>query len=271
MQNVIKKIVSEHLQIKRGERIYLAGNSYALNFLDLLLQEMLSKKAKVTSSFWTDTQLIALLRNNSPKDVAKVWIPKITANGTIDTFLHEQLAVDKIVTHLSMPLGLSQDLLSKTNINVTNKDVVKLNKLKMSGMSNLLDLMHSPIKLGLLDYPSVSSVEKYNYNHESIVKEYNKAIMADGEKIRSINKKAYAFFKDRQKVQITCPRGTNIEFEIGNYKWNFENMNLKNNSMVQIPGGESYVSPNEKSGNGVLVTYLSIPAMSNTHSRHVEQ
>lgn len=78
-------------------------------------------------------------------------------------------------------------------------------------------------------------------------------------KIRKMNNKLISKFKNKNKIQITTKKGTNIELLAKNRNWiGDDGIYTKKGAFGNLPAGEIFVAPVEGKANGIIVVDASI-------------
>lgn len=250
----ISTLVQKCFDIGKGDRIYFAGNYYIRDLLDGILVEMFNRGAEVISTFWSDNELLVEILTTSPEVAASLWIPEPARGGAVKIHRMGRVMIDKIVTLFSSPFESSlKNVHGRLNV---KKGVVeeKLKDFRLKGSDNLHKLVRKGAQIVLLDFPSRFRIENEGMDEKKVYSVYKKALLIDNNELKKFNNRIVSYFKGKKKVKITCPRGTDFGFELGKWKWGRETCSLKNENMVQLPGGEVYVPPITKTGNGRIVS-----------------
>lgn len=86
-----------------------------------------------------------------------------------------------------------------------------------------------------------------------------RALNADFNKIRKLNKELISKLKDRDKVRIRTKKGTDIEFQLKGRRWiGDDGIYTKKGSFGNLPSGEIFIAPLENKTNGRIAVDASI-------------
>ncbi|MHC4601686.1 MAG: M29 family metallopeptidase [Planctomycetota bacterium] len=251
----VKNLVRGCMKIRRGERVYLGGNVYGVAFLDSVLQAMREAGAKVTTQYWTDESVVTDLLQGNHASVKYRWMPKRVKGKTFEIPGVGRKSFDKIVTLFSgiteqpaVALAASRGKEGK-GILAGFKAMSRLDSGHRDASSGL-----GTVPYVLLDLPSRPVVEAAKLKFGTVLKAYRRALTQDLGEIRKLNRTAGRFFRGKEEVRVTCPRGTDFRFRLSSYPWQYEDLRLGPDRLVQLPGGEAYVVPDTPTGEGVVVT-----------------
>jgi leucyl aminopeptidase (aminopeptidase T) len=252
--------LAEHLNdssihVKRGDSVYVAGNSYALDILDNLTAAFQARGARTMVKTWTDTEIVADISQNDPKALSTQWIPEPRGKGKAFIFGRGVVKLDKAVTLFSGPFSVPLWDVAPTFKGRKTPDLAKrIGLFRSYGGANISgEFRASGIGLVLLDIAAPAFSEAVKLNHRRVVRCYEKALSIDYREMGALGKKLTHWFADRDRVRITCPRGTDFSFRLGPIGWRSEECSLRHEWMVQLPGGEVFKPPDHTSGEGHVI------------------
>lgn len=80
------------------------------------------------------------------------------------------------------------------------------------------------------------------------------AMNADYEKIKELTEKLHSLLRGSKRVKVKAKNGTNVEFSVRGRKWHKDDGFLKKRGCLgNLPAGEVFVAPLERSVNGLIV------------------
>ena len=79
------------------------------------------------------------------------------------------------------------------------------------------------------------------------------AMTADYNKVNRLCKIMLRHVKKAKNVRITSRNGTDLELEVGKYRWFEDNGIYHNPGVGNLPAGEVFTAPNEGKANGILI------------------
>ncbi len=237
----------------RVERARISGNVFGHECLDAVHSDFASKGARVSSSYWSDTQLLGMLMSEGPQRTADRFIPRAAGKRLAFVGGSAPERMDVAVVLFSSPHTRSIESLAGI-LGDFRKEAALLQEFSVKSSSNLHGLRESGIKIILLDLPSEAKAGELGLDFDEVAATYESAISASTANIAQRNREAARFFKGKTRVRVTCKRGTDMSFNFGGYSFRFEDLDFRKDWMAQVPGGEAFVPPARGSGEGTVIT-----------------
>jgi leucyl aminopeptidase (aminopeptidase T) len=250
----LQAIARRSLNVRRGERIYLSGNAYGLPLLDPLLRVLRRMGARVTPAIWSDEQLVHDLLRLPPAAVASRWMPRPLPDGLFEALGTGRMRLDKVVVLFASSLERVPSLLANDLGREGKRFFERYQAFQLAAGANQHAAGERGVPYALVEFPSRFVSQWFGLPHETVEDDYRKALAADPREIRRLNRIAAAFFRGRDAVRVTCPRGTDFRFRLGRLAWRGEDTFGRFDHLVQLPGGEAYVPLDGRTGEGTVVS-----------------
>ncbi len=238
----------------RLRRVRIAGNVFASELLDAIHLRFAAAGAEVSSSYWSDAQLLSGLKTEGVAAMADMYIPRRAGQGGFFTSGSGPSELDLAVVLFGTPHTYSVQESAKRYPGGASGNLERLLAFSRRSSANFHGLRDSGIRLVLLDFPARNKTDELGLDYGRVMGIYSDATGLDYRRIRSNNRAAAGFFKGRREVRIACPRGTDLSFRLGPAEWSFEDCDLRREWMIQVPGGEAYVPPVRGSAEGVIIS-----------------
>lgn len=250
---LVRRIARDYIGARREERIYLAGNVYARDYLEGILTHLLKVGAKVTTNFWTDLSLLTQIVQSRPEDVTSLWMPEPISGKKVRVQAFGECTFDKVVTLFSS--ALSKPAVEYSQLfGIRKAEFTSLYKrFREQENKNLSGLTQNGVRVVLLDIPSPEMCSKAGHEYRRTISMYRKALSVSSKDLGRIGRTLVRFFQGKKNVRITCPRGTDFSFNLGPHHWRIERHAFDESNITQIPGGEVFVPPDETTGEGHVI------------------
>ena len=249
--DLIGSLCDDPIRARKGDRIFVSGNLYAVNYLDYYIEALHKRGADVTVSLFSDRQLYRAVYSGDPEEEATLWMPRPTEGRKVWIKGRGEREFDKMIIMLASPYesGDFAEFFSPEEIPEFRK---KIRRFHAAGTRNSWNATRRGIEKIFLDMPSKFLCRSQDLDFEAIMARYQKALGVSQAELIERGEKMAAFFRGGREVRLTCPGGTDLRFRIEGRPWTVGDTAASGTTILQLPGGEIFCAPVENEAEGVL-------------------